>query len=208
MYPTTQLAAAIRALPACPSAPQDFSKERLEYENKRKVLFYTDAGCRRMYKDHVLAVSAAQRRGGQAQGGRVKRSGVVMGAGQAAARCTAPSIACHWPVRLSCLPFCRLPSLPWSPQVLERRNTVSGKLYRDDPTIMVRGQGAVNQLGSTPLGSGASDVISFMPCVRFGGACSGTRQQGITQSPCATYTPNSPLPLALCCPLLPIRPST
>ncbi|PRW56573.1 mannan endo-1,4-beta-mannosidase 2-like [Chlorella sorokiniana] len=54
---------------------EDFSKERLEYENKRKVLFYTDPGCKRLYKDHVRAV-------------------------------------------------------------LERRNTASGKLYRDDPAIM------------------------------------------------------------------------
>lgn len=33
-------------LPACPSAPQDFSKERLEYENKRKVGALLPGSCR------------------------------------------------------------------------------------------------------------------------------------------------------------------
>jgi hypothetical protein len=37
---------------------QDFSKERREYEDRRKVHFFTDGACRSMYKSHAKAVSA------------------------------------------------------------------------------------------------------------------------------------------------------
>ena len=46
-------------LPSPPSpllAPQDYTPERRAYENRRKVSFFQDDSCRRMYRDHVRAV--------------------------------------------------------------------------------------------------------------------------------------------------------
>ena len=43
--------------PPSPHCPQDYSPERLAYENRRKAAFYSDDTCRRMYKDHMRAVS-------------------------------------------------------------------------------------------------------------------------------------------------------
>ena len=36
---------------------QDYTPERKAYENRRKVSFFQDDSCRRMYRDHVRAVS-------------------------------------------------------------------------------------------------------------------------------------------------------
>ena len=58
-------------------APQDYTPEHRAYESRRHALFFSDPGCRALYRGHVGAL-------------------------------------------------------------LLRRNVYTGRLYRDDPTIMVR----------------------------------------------------------------------
>lgn len=131
-------------------AMQDYSPDRLKYENQRKALFYTDAGSRRLYKDHVRAVSKA---GGWGRG----RVGVGVGWRRERrrpykdhdSRCllTCPQrrhrvleVTCYDHLLLCSTCLAPVPTLSpiacllW--QILERRNTITGRLYRSDPTIM------------------------------------------------------------------------
>lgn len=115
-----------------------------------QALFFTDQGARRLYKDHVRAVSSACPPAGPSVRGKGwhrarSRAGVHMQAGSGA-RCRQPSAsgalraapqraaapltaALAAARRLSCFLFALL-------QVLERRNSVTGRQYRSDPTIL------------------------------------------------------------------------
>lgn len=101
-----------------------------------QVLFYTDPGSRRLYKDHVRTVSQHWGAGevwgahhAEVQGEEAWQGGRRWAHARVALWRVVASSSSHPPPSPLVVPCM---------QVLERRNTVSGKVYRDDPAIMVR----------------------------------------------------------------------
>ena len=135
------LKAAPLPAPRLPTPPhQDHSEERRRYEDRRKALFFTDREARRLYRDHVRAVSKAaggvgvRRRHVMHRFGRLRTVPACCAACRSPARSPARALPQSWAALVVPRTPCAHPTAP--AQVLERRNTLTGRLYRDDPTIL------------------------------------------------------------------------